>query len=259
MAEKTAISWCDATANFWIGCTKVGPGCANCYAETLVVNRMRLPWGSGAPRKRTSGAWRDLPHWNRKPQSLIGDEWPARRPRVFTMSLADALDNEIPPEWRSDYFATVKPCDNLDILLVTKRIGNAKKMLPPDWNGGYPNVVLIATVVNQEEADRDIPKLLDTPARRYGLSIEPMLGRIELREAWLERLNWVICGGESGTGARMMMPSWARYLKSQCAAAGVPFHFKQVGSNHDGWEGITGAGKDPAQWPEDLQIQEFYI
>lgn len=258
MAEKSGISWTDATFNPWLGCTKVGPGCDNCYAERLVDTRMhRAKWGPGEPRSRTSHSnWRKVELWNEDPSRLIGSQWPARKPRVFCASLADVFDNEIDPQWRTDLWALIKRTPNLQWLIVTKRIGNAEKMLPPDWGGGYPNVMLLITVVNQPEADRDVPKLVRTPAAARGLSIEPMLGLIDLEYPemlWPDgppmccsgrdcgcrglpieppmiwKIDWVICGGESGPGARPAHPGWFRHLRGQCAANGVPFHHKQNG------------------------------
>ena len=250
MAEDTAISWCDSTFNPWIGCTKVGPGCDHCYAEALMDTRWhKVQWGAGQQRQRTSAAnWRKPLLWEREHEAFALMH--SRRRRVFCASLADVFDNEVEPAWRADLFALIAQTPHLDWLLLTKRIGNAKAML-----GDYktvpllPNIWLGATVVNQEEADRDIPKLLAVPARVRFLSIEPMLEQIELRTRgyfnYCERpdrtgradgthvlrppLDWVICGGESGPNARPMHPDWVRSLRDQCAAAGVPFHFKQWG------------------------------
>jgi protein gp37 len=96
------------------------------------------------------------------------------------------------------------------------------------------------------------------------LSIEPMLGAVDLGP-WLSKngtatepfLQWVIVGGESGHGARAMHPQWVRQLRDQVHGAGLALFFKQVGSNRAQWPGVTGHGADPAQWPEDLRIQEF--
>jgi protein gp37 len=259
MADRSAISWTDATFNPWMGCTKVGPGCDNCYALDLVEGRFgRAKWGPGQPRSRTSESnWRKVEIWNSHPEKLIGSAWPGRKPRVFAASLADIFDNEVDPDWRRDFFALVQRTPNLQWLIVTKRIGNVGSMLPADWGAGYPNVMLLITVVNQKEAERDIPKLLNTPAEQRGLSIEPQLGHIHLGYlGWpggptrardghnalvgaryhdgkmverLPKLDWVICGGESGPRARAIHPSWARSLRDQCAAVGIPFHFKQWG------------------------------
>lgn len=168
----------------------------------------------------------------------------ARR-RVFCASLADVFDNEADPQWRADLFELIARTPHLDWLLLTKRIGNAREMMdvactPLRMMGAawpLPNIWLGATLCNQAEADRDIPKLLATPAARRFLSIEPMLGPVDLVPMFEHRadahndtgVDWIICGGESGSHARPMHPDWARSLRDQCAAAGVPFMHKQNG------------------------------
>jgi protein gp37 len=143
---------------------------------------------------------------------------------------------------------------HLTWMLLTKRIGNVLLMLPADWpDSAFHNVWVGATVVNQEEAERDIPKLLRVPVAKRFLSCEPLLGPLDLTQ-FLDRgtehmghhefpgIDWVIVGGESGTGARAMEIEWARSLRDQCAAAGVPFHFKQWGE----WRGLERLGKAAA-------------
>lgn len=272
MAENSGIEWTDHTFNPWVGCTKVGPGCDGCYAEAWAKRagaKAGVTWGG--ERRRTSASNWELPlKWNAQAARE------GRRFRVFCASLADVFDNQVPPAWRAELFALIDKTPNLDWLLLTKRIGNVPAMLdrvsidlalretgapwPP-----RPNVWLGATVVNQAEADRDIPKLLAVPASVRFLSIEPLLGPIDLTRIELHKggidlaadaphewrrvrevavvmnalkgskqldmapLSWVICGGESGPSARPMHPDWARRLRDQCAAAGVPFLFKQWG------------------------------
>ena len=273
MSEHTAISWCDSTFNPWIGCTKVSPACDHCYAARQDAFRKWTPEGWGGPRRRTSAAlWRQPLLWEREHEAFMLAH--GRRRRVFCASLADVFDNDVPPEWRADLFALISQTPHLDWLLLTKRIGNAAQMMFLARGGHLPllpNIWLGATICNQEEADRDIPKLLAVPARVRFLSIEPMLGPITLpgfnaRTSWCpvcktivgdslglphelqhgvspmaafdpgkhcasvyDMLHWVICGGESGPQARPMHPDWVRSLRDQCAAAGVPFHFKQWG------------------------------
>ncbi|MEZ0245117.1 MAG: DUF5131 family protein, partial [Methylophilaceae bacterium] len=116
------------------------------------------------------------------------------------------------------------------------RIGNAERMLPDDWAAGYPNAWLGISVVNQEEAARDIPKLLETPARIRFLSMEPLLEQVDITP-WLQPrsashgtvIDWIIVGGESGPKARPLDPGWVRGLREQCAVAGTAFFFKQWG------------------------------
>ena len=262
MAENTTIEWADHTFNPWTGCTKVSPGCDHCYAESWSKRSGTVQWGPDQPRRRTTAAnWRLPLKWNAQA------EREGRRFRVFCASLADVFDNAVPPEWRRDLFDLIRSTPCLDWLLLTKRIGNVTTMVMEanvagfldneGFRSGLPaNVWLGATVVNQAEADRDVPKLLQVPARVRFLSIEPMLGPIDLCkhlwqccERWeyqdygcyghrpeccgspVERdlLHWVICGGESGPYARPMHPEWARSLRDQCIGAGVPFLFKQHG------------------------------
>lgn len=332
MSEQTSISWTDATFNPWIGCTKVSPGCDGCYAESWSKRAGDKvgKWGPGAPRVRTTPAnWRQPLKWNAEPflacstcrwrgdskaahmeipsgdavcPRCAGDLQPARR-RVFCASLADVFDNEVPKEWRRDLFQLIADTPHLDWLLLTKRIGNATRMMdeiawmprgPGCWQP-MPNVWLGATIVNQEEADRDIPKLLATPARVRFLSMEPLLGPVEfsnvtrrsdavaqLGKPALSGIHWVITGGESGPGARPYAVEWARSIVAQCEAAGVAVHVKQLGAHvittgisgpgqhwpretglHDTGLGhfrkhlVDRAGGDTAEWPEDLRVQEF--
>ncbi|RJE86409.1 phage Gp37/Gp68 family protein [Paracoccus onubensis] len=258
MAENSKIEWTHHTFNPWIGCQKVGPGCDHCYAEAWDARGLQqreTRWGPHAARTRTSAAnWRKPLAWDRA-AAVAGE-----RRRVFCASLADVFDNHasILPEWRADLWELIAQTPNLDWMLLTKRPGNIGNMLPVpfDFERLYPNVWLGCTVVNQEEADRDVPKLLAVPAAIRFLSMEPLLGPVDLRH-WIgvepvlpgasthlsadgyerqdigggiiDGLDLVIVGGESGPGARPMHPEWVRSLRDQCYAAGVSFHFKQWG------------------------------
>ncbi|WP_083655049.1 DUF5131 family protein [Burkholderia sp. SRS-W-2-2016] len=180
--------------------------------------------------------------WNARHADFFAQH--GRRQRVFCASLADVFDNEVDPLWRRDLFELIECTPNLNWLLLTKRIGNVSDTVARarsrDWLAGRDNVWLGATTVNQAEADRDIPKLLAVPAHVRFLSMEPLLGPVSFESMFassdwcdhttaLEALDWVIAGGESGRGARPMHPDWARSLRDQCAAAKVPFFFKQWG------------------------------
>lgn len=247
MAENTKIEWAHHTFNPWEGCQKVGPGCDHCYAEARnarFAGGQAINWGPGAPRRRTSASnWAMPVKWNKQAQAA------GIRFRVFCASLADVFDNEVDPEWRRDLLRLIASTQNLDWLLLTKRIGNASVMLAEaastfgmTWGDHWRNVWIGATIVNQAEADRDLNKLLEIPARVHFISYEPALGPINIMP-WLKpidvlrpdphgrdrSLSWVICGGESGPNARPMHPAWARSLRNQCQATGVPFLFKQWG------------------------------
>jgi protein gp37 len=310
MAEDSKIEWCDHTFNPWIGCTKVSSGCDHCYAEQRMDKRLHIvQWGAGQPRKRTSVSnWRDPVKWNARHATFFAEH--GRKQRVFCASLADVFDNAVDPAWRMDLFSLIAATPNLDWLLLTKRIGNVMPMCSGDglmFDMICNRVWLGATVVSQEETDRDIPKLLEVPAAKRFLSMEPLLGPVDIDKyldpwtcsncghhgseadsgacrcddcnieaiydasigsarcpscgkddgthdrvgnscpacEWVHGwsrdygfmfdsekpslIDWVIVGGESGAGARPMHPDWARSVRDQCQAAGVPFLFKQWG------------------------------
>lgn len=309
MAEQTKIAWATSTFNAWIGCTKVGPGCDHCYAEQLDRTRFSktlggatkakpiIHWGVGAPRYLTSkGLWDDPLKWNKKREIAMG-LWAAGRGervpahRVFCNSLADVFDNEVDPRWRERLWGLINATPYLEWLLLTKRIGNVSKMLPENWiqtrDGmglARRNVRLMISVVNQEEADRDIPKLLALPFKN-GISYEPALGPVdwtrlslqpgvtfngfESSHNWIpgraksgdwRGIQWIIVGGESTQGAGKARPfelEWARDAIAQGKAAGVPVFLKQLGSCWYGLGCKDRAGANPVEWPEDLRVQEF--
>lgn len=227
MAEQSDISWTDATFNPWIGCTKVSPACDRCYAERDNARRQWVDgWGPGVPRRRTAASnWNNPRRWDRKAAET------GKPLRVFCASLADVFDNEVPQAWRDDLWALLRETPNLRWILLTKRIGNARKMLPADWGAGYPNAGLMATLENQEVWDRDYPKLAATPARWHGVSAEPLLGRIDITPV-LEKhgkVDWIITGGESGPGFRPLDMDAVRQLRDDCDLYNITFHHKQNG------------------------------
>ncbi len=235
---KTSIEWCDFTFNPWTGCQKVGPGCDHCYAESWAKRTGQVGWGVGQQRRRTSAAyWRQPEVWNRR--VVRRDE----AVTVFCGSLCDWADNKAPAGARHDLHALWRRTPNLLWMTLTKRAGNLKRCLPLDWGYGYPNVALMITVVNQEEADRDIPVLMSTWARWRGLSIEPMLEMVDLAE-WPD-LDFVIAGGESGPHARPAHPLWFRCLRDQCREYDIPFLFKQWGE----WAPVTNRAKAKREYP----------
>lgn len=225
MAENSAISWCDHTMNPWVGCSEVSPACDNCYARTMMQDRYgRVVWGPGQPRVRTK-TWSDPIKWNRKAAET------GYKPRVFCASLADVFDNEAPDEWRRDLWKLIEDTPNLRWILLTKRIGNVLKMVPLTWRSGYwpKHAGIMATIANQEEWDRDYPKLFSVGCRApwYGVSAEPLLGPIDIGPH--ARPDWIITGGESGPGRRPLDMDAVRSLRDQCARNGIAFHHKQNG------------------------------
>lgn len=291
MAIDSKIEWTDHTFNPWIGCTKVSPGCAHCYAEHSTRARVlraqgHETWGKGEQRSRTSVQnWREPVIWNKKAAAA------GTRAKVFCASLADWLDDEVPIEWLAELLALMFATPNLDWQMVTKRPGNWRPRITAvrngmtghvvanieaivetrgktgrpcvdvpiwlnDWlQGKEPNNVWIGTTVEDGPRQDRIGELLKIPAKVRFLSCEPLLSDLFLGDYlacdidkeddphWQGRtIDWVICGGESGSKARPMHPDWARSLRDQCQAAGVAFFFKQWGE----WKPIC----EPGDWHE---------
>lgn len=245
MGEFSKIEWTDHTFNPWIGCTKVGPGCDGCYAEAMMDHRYgRVEWGAGNDRVRTSPAnWRKPFAWN-KAAAASG-----KRTFVFCASLADVFDNEIDARWRHDLMMMIEATRSLTWLLLTKRIGNVPRMTNPE-RGCVPlpeNAAVGATIVNQDEYDRDRMKLVEVretcgPAFTF-MSGEPLLGQIILDD---NAPDWIIVGGETDQGAhkaRETDPAWFRSLRDQSANLGRAFFMKQM------------TRKAPI--PADLLVREF--
>lgn len=299
MAENSAIAWTDDTFNPWIGCTRVSPGCDACYAEALDA-RYRFGggthWGPGVPRYKTKGGvWQNPRRWNVEALSPTWRGVNGSRRLVFCASLADVFDNEVPREWRAALWDLVEETKHLTWLLLTKRIGNVGSMIPDRWSVEIPeNVWIGASIVNQEEADRDLPKLLRLKlAGKRFVSYEPALGPVDFRPflqpldfdriqgrgdgfpyvgqeaGGFRGIDWIIVGGESRQGTAKARPfdlAWARSTVAQCRAAGVAPFVKQLGSNpvretiHNDYGRFIfkdRSGSDPAEWPEDLRVQEF--
>lgn len=272
MADRTGIEWTDATWNPVTGCTKVSEGCDHCYAETIAhrfTGTKAYPNGFGVTLRP-----------ERLDQPL---RW--KRPRkVFVNSMSDLFHKDVPDDYIARVFAVMALAPQHTFQVLTKRPGRMRSLLSSEhfesdvflategrFEGYFPwplpNVWLGTSVENQKWADVRIPLLLDTPAAVRFLSCEPLLGPLPLcrcdgaayqvqRHPFLvaddcplhgkNRIDWVICGGESGPGARPMHPDWARHLRDDCLTAGIPFHFKQWGE----W-GLQG---DPTRqcfiWPD---------
>lgn len=255
----TKIEWTNETWNVVTGCSKISPGCAHCYADRMskrLAGRCRYP---AAPHNFDVTL-----HPDRLEEPL---RWKKPR-RVFVVSMGDLFHDDVPDEFIDRVFTVMgRKCPNHTFQVLTKR---PERML--EWhkrycdammrgeNSPYPNVWLGVTAENQEQADKRIPVLLQTPAAVRFVSVEPMLGPVDLSE-WLgithdeyygkwtvdERgcisgkwwPDWVICGGETGPGARPMHPDWARSLRDQCQAAGVAYFFKQWGEYKPGFNSYT--------------------
>ena len=274
---KTSIEWATDVWNPVTGCTKVSQGCKHCYAERI-ASRF---WGE---RKFTDVRVHpdrlDEPlHW-RKPR------------RVFVNSMSDLFHEDVPDSFIGRVFGVMSAAYWHTFIVLTKRANRMysylsdvdmhKKLDPTNTNQRWqlfdtwrdipavlPNVWLLVSIEDQKSADERIPLLLQTPAAVRGVSYEPALGPVDFRPYlladpgrpnWsrLNRLHWIIMGGESGPGARPMHPTWALSVRDQCQAAGVPFFFKQMGS---AWANLNNTadrkGGEWDEWPDDLRIREY--
>jgi protein gp37 len=186
MGEATGISWCDATFNPWIGCEKVSPGCAHCYAETLVTGRMGRPgtWGADGVRQRTSAAnWKKPFRWNELAREGLlpdGKKNPdGHRPRVFCASLADVFEErkEIEP-WRVELLDVIRATSELDWLVLTKRPEEARERLFEALSESLlPNLWLGVSIENSRHTWRaDVLRTI--PAAIKFISAEPLLGSL---------------------------------------------------------------------------------
>lgn len=260
MGKNSGIEWTTHTFNPWWGCVKVSPGCERCYAETLSNRYNPGIWG---PAKTTSRRLFGEKHWGEplkwhKEAVRVGE-----RHRVFVASMADVFeDHPQVVDARAKLFEVIDQTPMLDWLLLTKRPENVQRLSPVEWwsepDGPWSNIWLGTSVEDQKRADERVGALLGTPAIVHFLSVEPLLGPVDLTnvrkgnhnqerlnaltgkvwhslsqyETQIDRvkgLDWVIVGGESGPGARPMHPQWAMTLRDQCVMANVAFHFKQWG------------------------------
>lgn len=256
----TKIEWTDEVWNVVTGCTKVSAVCVNCYAERVAGRQIgSFSWNPSEGRYRKFSDVRCHPERLDKPL-----HW--RKPRrIFVCSMGDLFHPDVPDEFIDLVFAGMVLSPQHTFQLLTKRPelmlkylsgGNRHTPVIAAMNaiGGVdavairwplPNVHLGVSVEDQATADERIPLLLDTPAALRFVSIEPLLGPVDLWEygpevsfSWLHgfdgsdpkipKLDWVICGSESGPKRRFCDPAWIRDLMRQCVSAGVPFFLKQM-------------------------------
>lgn len=243
MAIKTAIEYCDSTVNPVMGCT----GCElypdHCYAATLCK---RYAGEKGWPKDFNSpeyfhGRLEKAIRW----PDLTGTERPDKpwlngRPRiVFVNDLSDGFCPDVDPGgWLWSRLEMMEESPHV-WLLLTKWPGRMAKFFASI--GGAPDNFWPGTSVLRQSDGWRVTYLLEIKAKVHWLSCEPLLERIKLKAQWLyynlatpgredwDGLDFVACGGESGPAARPMHPDWARGIRDQCQAAGVPFHFKQNG------------------------------
>jgi protein gp37 len=253
---QTKIEWTDRTWNPVRGCSRVSEGCRRCYAERIFARNlpaMRSPTTKEPFAIMTpSGA-----RWTGKVElieSKLSEPLHWKKPqRVFVNSMSDLFHEALPDDAIERVFAVMALCPHITFQVLTKRpermLEWSRRIFPHDsvmhimsrdhgvdafalrWP--LPNVWLGVSVEDQATADARIPLLLQTPAAIRFVSYEPALGPVDfgtwIDPMWVPNLDWIICGGESGPGARPPHPAWFRQTRDQCEAAGVAFFFKQWG------------------------------
>jgi len=242
------------TFNIWWGCCKVSQECTHCYAEGIARRYSHQVWGPAATTPRRFFGpehWRDPLHWN----TQAAREGHHRN--VFCASMADVFeDHPEVGEARAHLWRLIEQTPWLNWLLLTKRPEQIGRFSPWTAHSNWPDNVWLGTSIGlQQHAAPRLNALVSHAVVVRFVSCEPLLGPLDLTP-WLPRLQWVICGGESGAHARPMWPAWARSLREQCGAAGVPYFFKQWGGRHhaaggrllDGrtWDEMPPEGPIPA-------------
>jgi protein gp37 len=249
VGEKTGISWTDSTFNPWWGCTKVSAGCDNCYAESLDKRWGTPHWGKGVPRRVFADKhWNEPLKWEREAQAA------GVKRKVFCASMADVMDDEAPEGQRERLWELIDNTPNLIWQLLTKRPQRYKKYLPANFK--HDNVWLGTSAEDQANYDLRWP-ILREAADMWGtvswISYEPALGPLRLhsnlRDNHFLVPDWVICGGESGSGHRPFEQQWAEDLQAECRLYDVKFFMKQMG-------GLTPE-QGKALIPAHLLIHEF--
>lgn len=298
----TKIEWTDETWNPITGCTHAGsPGCDNCYARRFAGRHLGV-WGDQSDASNPERGFRQFSDIRLHEDRLnLPLRWKKPR-RVFVNSMGDLFHPGVPFEWVDSVLAVVALCPQHTFQVSTKLAERMAKyfkrieeLSPKDldkrftrslvlfdtgvdqdaWairqiqHGPLINLWLGVTAEDQARADERIPLLLQTPAAVRFVSVEPMLGAVDLNAAcakssqWMNGrfrplgkfsighasglLDWIIAGGETGPGARPMHPDWVRGLRDQCQAAGVPFFFKGWGEwgpcADSEWHGLGPVGR----------------
>jgi len=216
MANSSSIEWTKATWNPTVGCTAVSEGCKNCYAK-IMHDRLGLmgqaKYGLPFEVVRPWPKQLDTPLTWKKPTT------------IFVNSMSDLFHKDLPVEYVQEVFRVMEQASWHQFQVLTKRatrIPQLMNSLP------WPINVWMGVSVEREQEAWRIPYLREVPAAVRFLSVEPLLGPIP--DLDLEGIDWVIVGGESGTGARPMDPDWVREIRDRCVGASVPFFFKQWGT-----------------------------
>lgn len=278
MAEDTKIQWTDNTWNPWRGCDKVSPGCSNCY-----MFRDQKRYGNDPTVVvRTKDATFN------KPLTWHKNLAPGEKLRVFTCSWSDWFHKDA-DAWRDEAWDIIRRTPNLIYQILTKRPSLIDSRLPKDWGDGYDNVWLGVSAEDQEWFDRRWRLLCGVPSKVHFVSYEPALGPVSVDKYLKNPKNgfsapdWIIVGGESGSGARPFDPAWAQTLIEESKVHDFKVFVKQMGklpvvNNVVDWpEGTEEERMTPLvpkrmvaklkdkkggaieEWPETVRVREYPV
>lgn len=214
MGDKSAIEWTDATWNPVTGCTKISPGCKNCYAERLALRLKEM----GNPRYKNG--FRVTLHPDQLDLPL---RW-TKSKMIFVNSMSDLFHEAVPEEYIKRAFAVMVKADWHIFQILTKRAERLAKLAP---DLPWPSHIWQGVSIENQVYTKRVLYLQKVPAAVRFLSVEPLLGPIASLP--LDGIQWVIVGGESGPRHRPIKPEWVREIRRQCLVAGVSFFFKQWG------------------------------
>jgi len=258
----TGIPWVDETINPIVGCSKASTGCTNCYAEGM-ARRLASMGTEGYDNVITNGKWNGgvsfVPSALEKPF-----HW--KKPRtIFIGSMGDVFHESVKSQWLDTMMGMIALNGHHTFILLTKRAKRMHDYMHLTVHQPLPNLVLGVSAENQQAADERIPLLLKTPAAKRFISLEPMVGPVDLLPfLWQDMnhniipqsgrpssLSGVILGGESGTKARRLSPQWVRSVRDQCDRGEVPFMFKQGDKGwpeHNGFPVLDGVIHTDLAW-----------
>ncbi len=232
---KSKIEWTENTWNPLTGCTKISPGCANCYAERMAKRLQAM----GNPNY--SNGFNLTLH-----EHALGIPLRWNKPSVvFVNSMSDLFHEDVPLEFILKVFSVMSIAKQHIFQVLTKRSTRLAELAP---SISWPSNVWMGVSIESKDYTYRITNLAKTQAAVRFLSLEPLLGHIGKLK--LDTVDWVIVGGESGPGARPMNPEWAIDIRDQCNATNTPFFFKQWGGTNKKKMGRTLDGQTWSQMPK---------
>ncbi len=245
MATNSSIEWTESTWNPVVGCTVISPGCTNCYAMRLARRLEAMGQLKYAGTTRMSGG---KPKWNGvvrvdEDSLQLPATWKTGR-MIFVNSMSDLFHEDVPLEFIQRVFVTMQETPKHTYQILTKR---AKRLEELSNALTWPRNVWMGVSVENADYRFRTDHLRRTGAAVRFLSLEPLLGPLD--DLDLERIDWVIAGGESGPGFRPIDPDWVRSIRDQCIHTGVAFHFKQWGGVNKKRTGRTLDGRTWDQLP----------